>query len=69
MSFEIKPTAPTIGGTLISSGSSNSSFTSLSLGSTTLTGTTTAQGDINMTVAGGPGSIKDELTLILMGAL
>jgi len=35
----------------------------------TLTGTVVVSGDINMTVAGGPGSLIDELTLILMGAL
>jgi len=35
----------------------------------TLTGTVTVSGDINLTAAGGPGSIVDQLTLILMGAL
>jgi hypothetical protein len=35
----------------------------------TLTGTVTASGDINLTAAGGPGSLIDELTLLLMGAL
>jgi sulfur carrier protein ThiS len=35
----------------------------------TLTGIVTASGDINLTAAGGPGSLIDELTLLLMGAL
>ena len=35
----------------------------------TLTGTVIVSGDIDMTATGGPGSIKDELTLLLMGAL
>ena len=35
----------------------------------TLTGTVTVSGDINLTAAGGPGSLIDELTLLLMGAL
>ena len=35
----------------------------------TLTGTVTASGDIILSGTNGPGSIKDELTLILMGAL
>lgn len=35
----------------------------------TLTGTVTASGDINLTAAGGPGSLIDELTLLLNGAL
>jgi hypothetical protein len=35
----------------------------------TLTGTVTASGDINLSAAGGPGSVVDELTLLLMGAL
>ena len=43
--------------------------TSPTLATPTLTGTVTASGDINLTAAGGPGSLIDELTLILMGAL
>ena len=35
----------------------------------TLTGTVTASGDINLSAAGGPGSLVDELTLLLMGAI
>jgi hypothetical protein len=35
----------------------------------TLTGTVTASGDINLSAAGGPGSIIDEITLHLMGAI
>jgi len=35
----------------------------------TLTGTVTASGDINLSATNGPGSLIDELTLILMGAL
>ena len=35
----------------------------------TLTGTVTASGDIILSGTNGPGSITDELTLILMGAL
>jgi hypothetical protein len=35
----------------------------------TLTGTVTASGDINLTAANGPGSLIDELTLLLMGAI
>jgi cytoskeletal protein CcmA (bactofilin family) len=35
----------------------------------TLTGTVTASGDINLSATNGPGSLIDELTLYLMGAL
>jgi hypothetical protein len=35
----------------------------------TLTGTVVASGDINLTAAGGPGSLIDELTLIINGAI
>jgi hypothetical protein len=44
-------------------------LTNKTLSSPTLSGTVTASGDINLSAAGGPGSIKDELTLIMMGAL
>jgi hypothetical protein len=44
-------------------------LTNKSLTAPTLTGTVTASGDINLTAAGGPGSLIDELTLLLMGAL
>jgi hypothetical protein len=43
--------------------------TSPTIGTPTLTGTVTASGDINLSAAGAPGSIKDELTLLLMGAI
>jgi hypothetical protein len=45
------------------------STTNIALGSTTGTSTVTVNGDINMTIAGGPGSLKDELTLLIMGAI
>ena len=35
----------------------------------TLTGTVTVSGDINLSAAGGPGSLIDELTLLIMGAI
>jgi hypothetical protein len=35
----------------------------------TLTGTVTASGDINLSAANGPGSVIDELTLLLMDAI
>jgi len=35
----------------------------------TISGTITASGDINLSAAGGPGSLIDELTLLLMGAI
>jgi hypothetical protein len=35
----------------------------------TLTGTVTVSGDINLSATNGPGSVIDELTLLLMGAL
>jgi len=44
-------------------------LTNKTLTAPTLTGTVTASGDINLTAAGGPGSVIDELTLLLMGAL
>lgn len=37
--------------------------------SPTITGTINATGDINLSAANGPGSVVDELTLLLMGAL
>ena len=43
--------------------------TSPTIATPTLTGTVTASGDITLSATNGPGSIKDELTLILMGAL
>lgn len=54
--------------TLVSTAATQT-LTNKSLTAPTLTGTVTASGDINLTAAGGPGSLIDELTLILMGAL
>jgi hypothetical protein len=48
---------------------SSQTLTNKSLTAPTLTGTVTASGDINLTAVGGPGSLIDELTLLLMGAL
>jgi hypothetical protein len=59
---------PTLGSTSIASGSTVTTIAGLTLTAPTLTGTVTASGDINLSAAGGPGSIKDELTLLLMGA-
>jgi len=61
--------APTIGSTSIASGATVTTIAGLTLTAPTLTGTVTVSGDIDMTVAGGPGSVKDELTLMLMGAI
>jgi hypothetical protein len=61
--------APTIGSTSIASGATVTTVAGLTLTAPTLTGTVTASGDINLSAAGGPGSLIDELTLILMGAL
>jgi len=61
--------APTLGTTQITSGSTVTTVAGLTLTAPTLTGTVTASGDINLSAAGGPGSLIDELTLILMGAL
>jgi hypothetical protein len=61
--------APTLGSTSIASGATVTTIAGLTLTAPTLTGTVTASGDINLSATGGPGSIKDELTLLLMGAL
>jgi hypothetical protein len=61
--------APTLGSTVINSGATVGTIAGLTLTAPTLTGVVTASGDINLSAAGGPGSIIDELTLILMGAL
>jgi hypothetical protein len=61
--------APTLGSTSIASGATVTTIAGLTLSNATLSGTTTVSGDINMTMAGGPGSVKDEFTLLLMGAL
>jgi len=54
--------------TLVSTAATQT-LTNKSLTAPTLTGTVTASGDINLSAAGGPGSVIDEFTLILMGAL
>lgn len=61
--------APTLGSTSIASGATVTTIEGLTLTAPTLTGTVTASGDINLSAAGGPGSVIDELTLLLMGAL
>jgi hypothetical protein len=43
--------------------------TSPTIATPTLTGTVTASGDINLSAVRGPGSLIDELTLIIMGAI
>ena len=44
-------------------------LTNKTLTAPTLTGTVTVPGDINLSAAGGPGSVIDELTLLLMNAI
>ncbi len=61
--------APTIGSTSIASGATVTTIAGLTLTAPTLTGTVTASGDINLSATGGPGSLIDELTLLLIGAL
>ena len=61
--------APTVGSTLIPSGTTVTTIAGLTLTAPTLTGTVTASGDIDLSAVGGPGSITDELTLLLMEAL
>jgi hypothetical protein len=61
--------APTLGSTLIPSGTTVTTLAGLSLTAPTLTGTVTASGDINLSATNGPGSLIDELTLYLMDAL
>ena len=61
--------APTLGSTSIASGATVTTIAGLTLTAPTLTGTVTASGDINLSAAGGPGSVIDEFTLILIGAL
>ena len=61
--------APTLGSTSIASGATVTTIAGLTLTAPTLTGTVTASGDINLSAAGGPGSVIDELTLLLMGAI
>jgi hypothetical protein len=61
--------APTLGSTSIASGATVTTVAGLTLTAPTLTGTVVASGDINLSAANGPGSLLDELALILMGAL
>jgi hypothetical protein len=61
--------APTLGSTSIASGATVTTIAGLTLTAPTLTGTVVASGDINLSAANGPGSLIDELTLMLMGAL
>ena len=61
--------APTLGSTSIASGATVTTIAGLTLTAPTLTGTVTASGDIDLSAAGGPGSVIDELTLLLMGAI
>jgi hypothetical protein len=61
--------APTLGSTSIASGATVTTIAGLTLTAPTLTGTVTASGDINLSAAGGPGSVVDEFTLMLMGAI
>jgi len=61
--------APTLGSTLIPSGTTVGTIAGLTLTAPTLTGTVTASGDINLSASGAFGSIKDYQTLNLMGAL
>jgi len=61
--------APTLGSTSIASGATVTTIAGLTLTAPTLTGTVTASGDIVLSGTNGPGSVTDELMLLLMGAL
>jgi hypothetical protein len=61
--------APTLGSTILPSGTTVSTVAGLTLTAPTLTGTVTASGDITLSASGAFGSIKDYQTLNLMGAL
>jgi len=61
--------APTLGSTSIASGATVTTIAGLTLTAPTLTGTVTASGDINLSAVNGPGSLIDELSLLMMGAL
>jgi hypothetical protein len=61
--------APTLGSTSIASGATVTTIAGLTLTAPTLTGTVIASGDINLSAVGGPGSLIDELTLLVMGAI
>jgi hypothetical protein len=55
--------------TIVATTSNTLTMTNKTLTAPTLTGTVTASGDINLSAAGGPGSVIDELTLLLMDAI
>ena len=55
--------------TVVATTSNTLTMSGKTLTAPTLTGTVTASGDINLSAAGGPGSVIDELTLLLMGAI
>ena len=61
--------APTLGSTSIASGATVTTIAGLTLTAPTLTGTVTASGDIVLSGTNGPGSVTDELMLLLMGAI
>ena len=61
--------APTLGSTLISSGTTVTTVAGLTLTAPTLTGTVTASGDITLSASGAFGSVKDFQTLNIMGVL
>lgn len=61
--------APTLGSTSIASGATVTTIAGLTLTAPTLTGTVNASGDINLSAVNGPGSLIDELNLLMMGAL
>jgi hypothetical protein len=55
--------------TVVATTSNTLTMSNKTLTAPTLTGTVTASGDINLSAAGGPGSVIDELTLLLMDAI
>jgi hypothetical protein len=61
-------TLPTSTDTLVGRATTDT-LTNKTLTAPTLTGTVTASGDINLSATNAPGSVIDQLTLILMGAL
>lgn len=61
--------APTLGSTVINSGTTVTTISGLTLSTPTLSGTVTASGDINLNGTGAVGSVNDEFALLLMGAI
>jgi len=55
--------------TIVATTSNTLTMSGKTLTAPTLTGTVTASGDINLSAANGPGSVIDELTLLLMDAI